>query len=198
VSTGEIAAQADYHRSLYQALWDGAEVARAGLQGLDMLGHFGAPGCDLIVSAIVDHAPAVPLRLAELGSGLGGVLRYVLPALGDRVAFAAGCELVAEHCRLAGRPGGPPASMICTSVSQLGIRSSTLDVVFASGAASHFADMAATLVEARRVLRPGGLLTFTEEVSLLGAAGEPSPAFRALHPPEVFATATWAHITATA
>lgn len=197
----EVAAQTGYHRSLYQALWDwpAAEqaITRTRLRGIDLLGHFGAPGCDLIVDAIVERAGGGPLRLAELGSGLGGVLRHLLGALDGRVpvAFAVGCELVAEHCRLASQIGGdapgPPSWMICTSVARPGIRRNALDVVFASGAASHFADMAGTLHEAHRVLRPGGLLTFTEEVSLAGPAGEPSPAFRAVHPPDVFTTATW-------
>jgi cyclopropane fatty-acyl-phospholipid synthase-like methyltransferase len=133
------------------------------------------------------------LRLAEFGSGLGGVLRYVRDALDARdipVDLAVGCDLVVEHCRLAREIGLSRCFPVGTSVSQVGIRSATLDVVFATGAVSHFADMAATLAEAHRILRPGGLLTFTEEVSLVGPAGEPSVEFRDLHPPDVFATAT--------
>jgi SAM-dependent methyltransferase len=203
VALDQIAAQRGYHHSLYQALWDwpvaAGVIGRSRLRGMDLLGHFGAPGCDLIVDAIAGNPPDRPLRLAELGSGIGGVLRYVLPALTETrnvdVAFAVGCELVTEHCRLAGEigpadAGGPPCFHVGTSVAQPGIRSAAFDVVFATGAVSHFADMAATLAQAHRILRPGGLLTFTEEVSLAGPAGPPSAEFRASHPADVFAIAT--------
>lgn len=203
MTVDQIAAQRGYHRSLYQALWDwpAAEeaIGRTRLRGMDLLGHFGAPGCDLILDVIAENAPDRPLRLAEFGSGIGGVLRYVLGALtrerGVRVDFAVGCELVAEHCRLARDIGldtvdQPRCFPVRTSVAEVGIAPMALDVVFATGAVSHFADMAATIAEAHRILRPGGLLTFTEEVSLAGPAGEPSAEFRALHPPEVFALAT--------
>lgn len=198
----QVAAQQDYHHALYQALWDWPAtertIGRARLRGMDLLGHFGAAGCDLILDAIAGHAPDRPLRLAELGSGIGGVLRYVLPALTRErdvpVEFAVGCELVAEHGRLATEIGetaaGPPCFHIGTSVSSIGLRPGVFDVVFATGSVSHFADMAATLGEAHRILRPGGLLTCTEEVSLIGPNGPPSAEFRALHPSGVFAMAT--------
>lgn len=196
----QVAAQRGYHHSLYQALWDrpAAEevIARTRLRGTDLLGHFGAAGCDLIVDAIAARAQGRPVRLAEFGSGIGGVLRYVVPALtrerNIEVEFAVGCELVADHCRLAREIGtdGTPCFQVGTSVAELGVRSGVFDVVFATGSVSHFADMAATLEQAHRILRPGGLFTCTEEVSLAGPAGEPSSEFRALHPADVFTTAT--------
>jgi SAM-dependent methyltransferase len=195
----QAATQAVYHRSLYHALWNWPETREPAtgshLRGVDMLGHFGAPGCDLILDSIVAYAPSAPVRLAEIGSGMGGVLRYLIPELAGQVpvALAVGCELVEEHCRLAmgmGAPaGGQPVLPVCTSAQRMGIRTGALDVAFASGAASHFRDMGAVLTEAHRVLRPAGLLTFTEEVSLFTA--EPSAEFRRLHPPAVFASATW-------
>jgi SAM-dependent methyltransferase len=202
VTADQIVVQAGYHRSLYEALWDWPQAVQAitssGLQGMDLLGHFGAAGCDLVGEVIVERAPRHPLRLAELGSGIGGVLRHVLSTLDGRVPveLAVGCELVEAHCRLAGRidrgaAAGPRPRAVCTSVERVALASGGLDVVFASGAVSHFADMAAVLAQARRVLRPGGLLTFTEEVSLLGSGGAPSSEFRAMHPAEVFFTATW-------
>lgn len=194
----QVAAQRGYHRSLYQALWDwqaaSAAIERGQLRGMDLLGHFGTAGCDLVVAAIEQHRVGRPMRLVELGSGLGGVQRYVLSALAQRhvdVESAVGCELVVDHCVQAARiPGGPAWSPVATSVAALGLGSRTVDVVFATGSASHFTDMAATVREAHRILRPGGLLTFTEEVSLAGPAGEPSDEFRTLHPPDVFGTAT--------
>jgi SAM-dependent methyltransferase len=102
--------------------------------------------------------------------------------------------VVAEHCRLMSGMNAAVAPdrrafPVCTSVSGIGLRSETFDAVFATGSASHFPDMARALAESYRVLRPGGVLTFIEEVSLL--RGEPSQRFRQLHPEDVFAVSSW-------
>lgn len=192
-------AQAAYHDELYHALWEGHPPREApgevrlsdgfSLRGLDQFGHFGSAGCDLLVESIAG-AVAGPVRVLEFGCGIGGALRHMVSALGARgvaVDLAAGLDAVHRHCAQM-RALGPGQPVVCTSVDAVGLRATSFDVVFMSGSASHFAGMATALAEAARVLRPGGLLTFTEEVSLI--AGSPSRRFRQLHPPTVFAAAT--------
>lgn len=198
-------AQADYHHRLYQALWDEAAAADAvtagGMTGLDQMGHFGTAGCDLIAERLAERLAGrlagQPVTLLELGSGFGGALRYVLGKLDGTldVRLAIGADLILQHCRVmaamgSSAPGQAAGTAVCTSVSALGLRSETFDAVFGTGSVSHFPDMKQTLAEAFRVLRPGGLLTFVEEVSLV--AGPVSDAFRAYHPPGVFFEASLA------
>jgi SAM-dependent methyltransferase len=185
---------------MYRALWDpaaGWRIRVSQLKGLDQTGHFGSDGCDLIVSTIEECALPEPMRMIELGSGFGGALRYVVDRLGGsrRVGLAVGLELIQDHCRLAERlnrtfDAGGLLPMICTSVDAPGIVSAAFDVVFSTGAMSHFDTASAVIGEAYRMLRPGGVLTFTEEVSVMGEAGEPSSAFQSLHPSSVFGRTT--------
>ncbi|UNS95062.1 class I SAM-dependent methyltransferase [Streptomyces tubbatahanensis] len=158
-------AQRTYHHDLFGALWDRKTAARAidgsGLRGLDQLGHFGADGCDLVVEAVAEHAPAGPLSVVELGCGLGGALRHVLTALSGRaeVARAVGVDVVEEHVRLtaeshAADPLSTPVTAVCAAAEDTGLPGGSFDVVFASGSLSHFTDVAAVVHEAYRLLRP--------------------------------------------
>ncbi|QMU69789.1 class I SAM-dependent methyltransferase [Streptacidiphilus sp. P02-A3a] len=186
--------QAAYHQRLYGALLDARTTPatpapdRRTLKGLDQMGHFGDAGCALIARSLEPLAGR-PVNLLELGSGFGGALRGVLTELAGTldVQLAVGAELVLEHCRVAAALADPATTgttAACMSVSALGFRDQAFDAVFATGSVSHFPDMARTLHEAYRVLRPGGLLTFVEEVSLHSAPV--SAEFRSCHPPDVF------------
>lgn len=201
-TSGAIGAQAHYHRDLYGALWDDGGRGRAldgAVSGLDQMGHFGSPGGDLVAEELVARLAGASVTLLELGSGFGGAMRRVVARLSGRVAvrLAVGVDVVHDHCRVMsafGALANDPARCVapvavCASVASLGLRGEAFDAVFAAGSASHFPDMAGALGEAFRTLKPGGILTFIEEVSLFD--GPPSMGFRALHPPEVFATSSW-------
>jgi SAM-dependent methyltransferase len=196
-------AQANYHRSLYEALWNERAAADAaagtGLTGLDQMGHFGTAGCQLVAEALTRHLAGRPAAVLELGCGFGGALRDVLRRLDGAVTvrLAVGVDLVWEHTRVMRRmqaalstaDSAARAAVVCGSASSLGLRAEVFDAVFATGSVSHFPDMAATLAEAFRVLRPGGVLSFVEEVSLFDAP--PSDRFRQSHPRQVFAASSW-------
>jgi SAM-dependent methyltransferase len=196
--------QERYHHALFGGLraWErafdqisdlsGAE-SLDGLLGLDQMGHFGPNGCDLVVDAIAAHFKGMPLRLCELGSGFGGTTRYVvnrLRARGISVEVALGLEFVAGHCRLFRTINRSlretAAEPVCAAAQALPLAPAAFDVIFAAGAASHLSDMAAVLDECRRCLRPGGLLVFTEEVSLVRPGAVLSDRFLEAHPPAVF------------
>ncbi len=181
-------AQQAYHSALFGGLWDRATAAGSGLGGLDQLGHFGRAGAGLVVDAIADAAPAGPLVLVELGSGLGGVARFVRDGLRGRVdvAMVVGLDVVAEHCRFAAASAPDGVFPVCASVERPALRDGCADVVYATGSVSHFADMPGTLAAAARVLRPGGVLVVTEEVGLVAEGREPGERFTATHPGDVF------------
>lgn len=191
--------------SLYQ--WDTAferivdlsgAATQAGLLGLDQLGHFGPNGCDLIVDEIL-KMPGSPSLLCELGSGFGGAVRHVtdrLASRGRRIS-AVGIELVPLHCRIAWQISemvGVAPPIVCADAARLPLRSGAVDIVMSTGSVPHFPRVGAVLREAARVLRAGGHLVLTEEVSLLRDPHVPlSAEFRRLHPVGVFFLTTVEH-----
>ncbi|MEU9802467.1 class I SAM-dependent methyltransferase [Streptomyces sp. NPDC051000] len=203
---GQRGAQLRYHRELFPALHDWERTERsivefsgeegpAGLLGLDQMGHFGPQGCDLVAEAVIAHGGAGPLDVCELGSGFGGALRYTVDKItagGLSVRRAHGVDLVPEHCavsRSINRAQGRAGVMdICASATAVPLPESSLDVVWVTGSMPHFPAPGEVLREAGRLLRPGGLLVLTEEVSLTPGDEELSEAFRLTHPRGVFFT----------
>jgi ubiquinone/menaquinone biosynthesis C-methylase UbiE len=200
--------QAAFHQRLFTALFQWDEVWHAALElagdqrtalrlGLDQLGHFGAPGVDLVADRFVGSAHGQPTRVLELGSGFGGALRQIgrrLNSVGMHPTLV-GVELVREHCKLAtvvGRTAGDQDMLITNAdAARLPFCSNSMDGVFAVGSASHFMAMKAILGECGRVLAPQGVLVMMEEVSLRPrGAPPPSPSFVAHHPTEAFFAAT--------
>jgi SAM-dependent methyltransferase len=203
----EVADQARYHHDLFAALyrWDEvwevavdiAEASNAPRLHLDQLGHFGAPGVELVAERLLAASEDPPSRVVELGCGFGGVLRHMRSLLAARGAEPAliGVDFVPDHCAVAekiGRSLGDTAPTILTAdVRELPLRSMSVDAVFACGSASHFSNMDTVLAEASRVLRPRGVLALTEEVSLRPAGGAKVGArFLRHHPAEVFPSAS--------
>ncbi|HEY0484909.1 MAG TPA: class I SAM-dependent methyltransferase [Mycobacteriales bacterium] len=203
-----VGSQRRYHQRLFHALedWDTARAvvfgwrvdeSPSGLAGTDQLGHFGPTGCDLVVDALADALPGGVGVLVELGSGLGGPLRYVCDRLrrrGTPVGTGLGVELVAEHCRasdaIARSLGVTDCRAVCASADDVPLGDGTVDAVMVTGSMPHFADPGRVLAEAARVLRPGGALVLTEEVSIRAPGRAVSAEFRALHPEGVFFVST--------
>jgi SAM-dependent methyltransferase len=184
--------------SLYE--WDAAyerivdlsgAPTQAGLLGFDQLSHFGPTGCDLVVEEILG-LPGSPSLLCEFGSGFGGAVRHIVDRLAraGRPISAVGIDLVLRHCRIArqiSRATGVTPYLLCADVARVPLRSATVDIVVSTGSVPHFPRIGAVLHEAARVLRPGGYLVLTEEVSLTRDPDVRLPGeFRRLHPEGVF------------
>ncbi|MEU4805088.1 methyltransferase domain-containing protein [Actinosynnema sp. NPDC023587] len=168
------------------------ELTVTGVMGLDQMGHFGPHGCDLVGAEILaTDRPA--LTVLELGTGFGGVIRYLADLLRrhGRVVTALGADLVPEHVAGAARIDRAlaehPTRYLCADVSRLPLRDNTVDVVVVCGSLPHFRDPTAVFTDAHRVLAPGGLLVATDEVGMLRSrANAPAPEFFRRHPPDVF------------
>lgn len=201
--TGQGEAQGGYHHERFHALHEArswhevldlvGDRERARMLALDQLGHFGAQGCGLVTAELARlPAPPAGLELVELGAGFGGALRQAVAELRSRgapVRQAIGVDLVAEHVRAfaaIGRAEGSDAVPVLGDVHALPLRDASVHAVLCTGSVPHFADPGRVLAEARRVLRPGGALVMTEEVSLLAPGAAPTPEFLRRHPPGIF------------
>jgi len=200
--------QSAFHRNLFAALyrWDtvwefaidiAGNEANARRLGLDQLGHFGPVGVELVANRLVAAASGPLNRVVELGSGLGGALRQLGQALraASPQTWLAGVELVPEHCSVAaaiGRcVGDTTPHIVCADVRQLPFAAVSVDAAVAIGSASHFSDMPAAISECGRILRTGGVLVVTEEVSIRAqGACATGAAFELHHPSTVFHSTT--------
>lgn len=207
-AASEASRQEDYHAELFDAARSWTEMhprivdlsgdaGRSGLLGFDQLGHFGPHGCDLVVTQLCALAGRLgrPLELCELGSGFGGALRFIcdrVEAAEKTIDTAIGIELVGAHVAIANQIeqciGSGRLTFLQSDCHSLDLADECLDAVIIVGSMPHFADPAQVFSQAWRVLRAGGSLIFTEEVSLIHAEGIVSARFREYHPAGVFHT----------
>src|SRR3990167_727796 len=99
-----------------------------------------------------------PVRWLDLGCGTG----YFSRALGERFPASQGVAVdIAEGMLQHARPRGGAQHFIAGDAERLPLQSASCDLLFSSLALQWCADFAAVLREAKRVLRPGGVLAFS-------------------------------------
>ncbi|PVZ36952.1 malonyl-ACP O-methyltransferase BioC [Pseudomonas sp. CC120222-01a] len=111
--------------------------------------------------SLLDQLPddVAPTRWLDLGSGTGHFSRV----LGERFAQATGVAVdIAEGmlCHARGEQGGAHFH-VAGDAERLPLRDDCVDLVFTSLAVQWCGQFASVLDEARRVLRPGGVLAFS-------------------------------------
>ncbi len=114
-----------------------------------------AVGVQLLARLPVQLAPQ---RWLDLGCGTGHFSRV----LAARFPQAEGVALdLAEGMLHHARPLGGAQRFVAGDAESLPLRDGCVDLIFSSLAVQWCADFASVLSEARRVLRPGGVLAFT-------------------------------------
>ncbi|MBM7062253.1 malonyl-ACP O-methyltransferase BioC [Pseudomonas sp. UL073] len=99
-----------------------------------------------------------PQRWLDLGSGTGHFSR----ALAERFPAAEGLAVdIAEGMLQHARPLGGARGFIAGDAERLPLQSECVDLLFSSLALQWCGDFPSVLAEARRVLRPGGVLAFS-------------------------------------
>lgn len=97
-------------------------------------------------------------RWVDLGSGTG----HFSQALAERFPAGQGMALdLAEGMLRHARPRGGAAHFVCGDAEHLPLADASQDLLFSSLALQWCGDFASVLAEARRVLRPGGVLAFS-------------------------------------
>lgn len=111
-------------------------------------------------SALIERLPAdlQPSRWLDLGAGTGHFSRV----LASRFPTSEGVALdIAEGMLRHARPQGGAAAFIAGDAECLPLRDASVELIFSSLALQWCEDFPAVLNEAKRVLRPGGVLAFT-------------------------------------
>jgi SAM-dependent methyltransferase len=101
---------------------------------------------------IIDALAGVTGRVLDAGCGTGGLLAMLAPSL-----HPVGLEFSDTAARRAADKSGAP--VVCGSVNAMPFADASFDAAIAADVLCHVAvDLAAALIELRRVLRPGGRL----------------------------------------
>lgn len=97
------------------------------------------------------HVPLAGLRVLDAGCGIGMYMQAFI----RRGAHAFGVEIELER---AARARGAGLSVVAGSVEKLPFADDSFDCVFSHEVVEHVADDRAAILEAARILRPGGRL----------------------------------------
>jgi len=100
-------------------------------------------------------------RVLDLGCGDAGVARLLAQRVG-LIHAPVGVDVARAMLRVAARNGGPrrPVALVAAAASRLPFADATFDLIVAAHVFRHFEDdtLFRVLLEAQRVLRPGGIL----------------------------------------
>src|SRR5579862_7867617 len=108
-----------------------------------------------LLDRLIRGGPESPRRVLDVGCGLGAGTRHLQEIWPTAQVTALN---ISESQLRETRRNAPQARLAAMDASQLGIATSTIDVLASVEAALHFPSRRAFLAEAARVLRPGGYL----------------------------------------
>jgi sarcosine/dimethylglycine N-methyltransferase len=120
---------------------------------------------EAMARALPARAPVAPrLRVVDLGAGYGGAARWLARTLGAEVTCVNLSSVQNRRNReLTAAAGlGAQVRVIDGDFARVPLESGLFDVVWSQDALLHAPDRAAVIVEAARLLAPGGLLVFTD------------------------------------
>ena len=104
------------------------------------------------------------MRVLDLGSGYGGVARYLAERFGCSVVGLNLSEVENERSRTMNRERrlDPLIEIVDGSYEEIPFEDGAFDVVWSQDAFLHSGDRGRVIAEAARVLKPGGTLIFTD------------------------------------
>lgn len=95
-------------------------------------------------------------KILDIGSGDGNLLRLLSKKVPMEHTELHGVDISEELCKIA-REVAPQAIIVRGDAENLPYESNTFDVVFMTAVLEHMLDYDASLLEVKRVLKPGGL-----------------------------------------
>lgn len=144
---------------------DANVVQQFGAQAQAYLGSaVHAQGEDLMQLAALVHGHARATVL-DLGCGAGHVAFHVAPHVSEVIAYDLSGEMLAVVMQGAADKQRPNIRTQQGPAEQLPFADASFDFVISRFSAHHWRDVGAGLREARRVLRPGGVLAIADIVS---------------------------------
>ncbi|WP_203432888.1 methyltransferase domain-containing protein [Jiangella asiatica] len=134
------------------------------------------------MAELVDVGPGT--RVLDVGAGFGGAARYLARTFGCRVTCLNLSEIENQRNRRLNRQQGLDdlVDVVDGSFEDLPFEDRSFGLVWSQDAFLHSGDRARVLDEASRVLKPGGVLVFTDPMSADDAAPDAlAPILRRLH-----------------
>ncbi|HEX6198011.1 MAG TPA: methyltransferase domain-containing protein [Jiangellaceae bacterium] len=129
-------------------------------------------------------APSADSKVLDLGAGYGGAARYLAEKYRSRVTCLNLSEIENERNRELNREQSLDhlIEVVDGSFENLPFEDNAYDIVWSQDAFLHSGDRARVLEEVARVLRPGGLLVFTDPMASPGCPPDvATPILRRLH-----------------
>lgn len=146
----------------YFHIWGGEDIHIGIYEPGDSIARASARTVERMIGAVGDISPST--RVLDLGSGYGGSARALVKRFGCHVTCLNLSETQnARNRRLSAAQGlGDRIDVIHDNFEALSLSDESFDVVWSQDAFLHSNQRKQVLREARRVLRPGGQLVFTD------------------------------------